>query len=247
MSSTATLLSDAAIALAGAGWRVFPVDAVYKRPRTKHGHLDATTDANQIFAWRYRFNSGGAIATPTGDGLLVVDIDPRNGGKVPTWAPATRTVRTRSGGLHLHYKIDEDIKSRAGLFGPGVDAKCAGGYVILPPSPGYEWEALPRPRAALLKDVITSYFAPDARERTGTGRLSPENWRRGIIHDQVVAWAAYFAGQLETDEEITRATWTIVERAREAGVRIDNARGHIDTAIRWVLAREGGKYVPTLD
>jgi hypothetical protein len=240
-------LTDAALALAEAGWPVFPVNADTKRPRTEHGHLDATTDHYKIKTWGNRFDVGGAIATPTGNGLLVIDVDPRNGGKVPHWAPRTRTVKTQSGGLHLHYKIDEDIKSRAGLFGPGVDSKGAGGYVLLPPSPGYEWADL-RPRATLLKSVVSAYFAPESRERTGVARLAPEKWYRGIIHDQVVAWAAYFAGEFNGDpEEVSRATWAMVEQAREAGTRIDNARGHIDSAIRWVLSREGAKDAPALD
>lgn len=236
-----------ALALAQAGWPVFPVNATTKRPRTEHGHLDATTDLAKIAGWADRFNDGGAIATPTGNGLLVVDIDPRNGGRIPHWAPPTRTVITQSGGRHLHYAIDEDIKSRAGLFGPGVDAKCSGGYVLLPPSPGYEWADL-RPRARLMKSVVEAYFSPDSRERTGVSRLAPDKWYRGIIHDQVVAWAAYFAGEFDGDrEQVAKHTWAMVDAAREAGVTIDNARGHIDSAIRWVLAREGSKDAPTLD
>jgi hypothetical protein len=187
--------------------------------------------------WAYQFDNGGAIATPTGNGLLVVDIDPRNGGSVPSWAPRTRTVKTQSGGLHLYYSIDEDIKSRAGLFGRGVDSKCAGGYVLLPPSPGYEWVDL-RPRASLLKTVVLSYAAPESRERTGVARRDPQLWERGMIHEQVVAWAAYFAGQLEDDTDVEEATWEMVHRAREAGTAIDNANNHIDGAIRWVLLRE---------
>jgi hypothetical protein len=33
----------------------------------------------------------------------------------------------------------------------------------------------------------------------------------------------------------------MVNAARRSGVSIDNARGHIDSAIRWVLAREAAK------
>lgn len=240
------LLSDAAVALAKGGWPVFPVDAVSKRPRNMHGHLDATTDVKKLRIWKNQFNYGGAIATPTGNGLLVVDVDPRNGGRVPTWAPRTRTVRTQSGGLHLHYKVDEDIKSRAGLFGRGVDSKSAGGYVLLPPSPGYEWLDL-SPRTVLTKAFLETKFVEASTSSGGAVRLAPEKWYRGIIHDQVVAWAAYFAGELEDDDEATRATWAMVEQARNAGVHIDNARGHIDSAIRWVLHREAAKDAPGLD
>lgn len=233
-------LTDAALQLVEAGWPVFPVSAETKRPRTIHGHLDATTDASLVRFWSWAFDEGGAIATPTGNGLLVIDVDPRNGGRPPHWLPPTLTARTQSGGLHFYYRIDEDIKSRAGLFGPGVDSKGRGGYVLMPPSPGYEW-AETRPIASLNSAIVLSYAVPESRERSGQARLAPDRWRRGIIHDQVLAWAAYFASQLDDEDDVAQATWDMVDRAREAGVRIDNARGHIDTAIQWVLQREGAK------
>lgn len=232
----------AAQGLAEAGWPVFPVDATTKRPKTEHGHLDATTDVGVIMTWRRLFEVNGAIATPTGNGLLVIDIDPRNGGEVPLWAPETLTVRTQSGGLHLHYSVDRDIKSRASLFGPGVDSKSAGGYVLVPPSPGYTWENI-QPRTKLTAEWLETKVAP--AERTGmhksARRLAPAEWRRGIIHDQVVAWAAYFATVLDDEGEVEQQTWAMVQQARAAGVPIDNARDHIGSAIRWVLERERSK------
>lgn len=236
---TTPTLSDQALALAQAGWRVFPVDAETKRPRNLHGHLDATTDPRKIKIWRNQFNHGGAIATPTGDGLLVIDVDPRNGGRIPAWCPPTRVVRTQHHGWHLHYKLEGgDIISKASLFGPGIDSKSAGGYVLIPPSPGYEWGDL-RPRTVLLKAVVESHIVPGVVNQDGsTARLAPEKWHRGIIHDQVLAWAAYFAGEMDTDDEVTQVVWAMVEQARRSGTRIDNARDHINTAIRWVLRRE---------
>lgn len=235
-------LSDAALDLAAAGWPVFPVDLASKRPRTKHGHLDATTDETQIRAWRDRFDLMGGIATPTGNGLLVIDIDPRNGGKVPNWLPPDRTpvVKTQSGGWHLYYDTDTPIKSKAGLFGPGVDSKCRGGYVLMPPTPGYEWADLGplTQRVRLPESFLREHMVDGSGDGQITPRLAPDKWRRGIIHDQAVAWAAYFAGQGLDDLEVEAATWGVIGQAQDAGVRIDNARGHIDTAIRWVLKRE---------
>lgn len=229
-------MTSEALALAEAGWPVFPVDATEKRPRVARGHLSATRDSSIIQDWARLFDRGGAIATPTGNGLLVVDIDPRNGGSRPTWTPDTLTVSTQSGGTHLYYKIDEDIRSRAGLFGPGVDSKCAGGYVLMPPSPGYTWTEL-RPRAVLSASELSARFA-DSYSVNGTSeRLGPESWRPGIIHDQVMAWAAYFAGQIAPDD-VPTAVWALVDQARDAGVPIDNQRDHIGSAIRWAVRRE---------
>jgi hypothetical protein len=235
-------MADSALQLASAGWRVFPVDAETKRPRTTHGHLDATKDPTQIVAWSRQFNRGGAIATPTGDGLLVVDVDPRNGGIVAPWlkdAP-TLVVRTQSGGYHFYFSVAEDIKSRAGMFGRGVDSKSAGGYVLVPPSPGYSW-LNQRPRAVLTDVYVRAKMAPEAVASEARPRKDPADWYRGIIHEQVVAWAAYFAATLDDPTDVVSATWGQVDRARAAGVEIDNARGHIDRAIRWVLHREDAK------
>jgi hypothetical protein len=229
-----------ALGLAGQGWQVFPVSAVEKRPRTPHGHLDATTDPRQIHAWSRLFDRGGAIATPTGNGLLVIDVDPRNGGSTPSWCPETLTVSTQSGGLHLYYKITpEDITSRASLFGPGVDSKCRGGYVLVPPSPGYTWTKI-KARAQLTTDDVRAHFDTSYASGESVARLAPEQWHRGVIHDQVMAWSAYFAGQLAPDD-VPTAVWALVDQARAAGVSIDNARNHIGSAIRWAVARESGK------
>jgi len=230
-------LTDAAIELARSGWPVFPVSADQKRPRTPHGHLDATKNGAQIKAWSALFDRGGGIATPTGNGLLVIDVDPRNGGTVPRWAPKTLTANTQSGGTHLYYKITpEDIRSRASLFGPGVDSKCGGGYVLVPPTPGYTW-ANTQARTTLLTTDVRAYFNQAYVSGETVARLAPEQWRRGIIHDQVMAWAAYFAGQLNPDD-VPTAVWALVDQARASGVGIDNSRDHIGSAIRWVLSRE---------
>jgi hypothetical protein len=230
-------LTEAAIELARAGWPVFPVSADQKRPRTPHGHLDATTQEYQIRKWTALFNQGGGIATPTGNGLLVIDVDPRNGGTVPRWAPETLTANTQSGGIHLYYKITpEDIRSRASLFGPGVDSKCGGGYVLVPPTPGYTW-ANTQARVTLTTDDVRTKFNQAYVSGESRARLAPEQWRRGIIHDQVMAWAAYFAGQLNPDD-VPTAVWALVDQARASGVRIDNSRNHIGTAISWAVRRE---------
>jgi hypothetical protein len=239
---TGESLSTMALKLASQGWPVFPVtldpsSPRNKRPKTEHGHLDATTDERTIRSWEQLFNHRGGIATPTGNGLLVIDIDPRNGGSRPAWCPDTLTAHTQSGGIHLYYKIlGEGVKSRAGLFGVGVDSKSSGGYVLVPPTPGYRWADV-RPKAVLYTEDVRERFVETYQPGNGGPRLAPEEWYKGIVHDQAVAWAAYFAGQLDADD-VPTAVWAMVDQARASGVPIDNARNHIGTAIRWVLDRE---------
>src|SRR5699024_8549698 len=69
-------LLDAARSLASAGVPVFPCVPREKRPLTRRGFHDATTDLDQVSAWWDRWPSAN-IAIPTGpaSGIEVVDID----------------------------------------------------------------------------------------------------------------------------------------------------------------------------
>ncbi|MGH9960308.1 MAG: bifunctional DNA primase/polymerase, partial [Pyrinomonadaceae bacterium] len=193
MPDSKLTIAEAAIDYARAGWKVLPVDARSKRPRTRHGVLDASDDPSQVLAW-WREWPDAAIATPTGNGLLVIDIDPRNGGFVQDWMPKTRAARTQSGGLHLHYRINDDIKSRANLFGPGIDSKCKGGYVLIPPSPGYAWRE--EPLATISRDYLENFVNFElfpSGTQGGAARKHPQDWHSGMIQDQVIAWASWLA------------------------------------------------------
>ncbi len=135
-------LTAAALELAASGLAVFPVGPD-KAPRTPRGFHDATTDPTVIQRWDW--NGGGGIGMAVPDGTVIIDVDPRNGGSDTMKAlreegltfPATRIVRTRSGGFHYYFTVPEDLVLRAHL-GEGIDVKRAGkGYVLVPPSPGY--------------------------------------------------------------------------------------------------------------
>jgi hypothetical protein len=139
---TETDLTGAALALAREGVPVFPV-GLDKTPRVAGGFQAATTNPEQIEAWKWE-----AIGAAVGEGQLIVDIDPRNGGDKAVEAfqgvgldlPETRTVATKSGGLHLYYWLKDDLAGRKfrKALAPGIDVKAPGkGYVVVPPSPGY--------------------------------------------------------------------------------------------------------------
>jgi Bifunctional DNA primase/polymerase, N-terminal len=88
---------EAALVYATRGWPVLPLHSVHngectcgaancqspgKHPRTANGIKDATTDLEQIKQWwTYWPEANIGIATGAASGLLVVDVDPRNGGK----------------------------------------------------------------------------------------------------------------------------------------------------------------------
>ena len=86
-------------------------------------------------------------------GLVVLDIDPRNGGnikKLPGNLPLTPTVATGGGGQHYYLRHPGDsVKNAGGLAGyAGVDFKADGGCVVAPPSNHssgrqYSWDYRP--------------------------------------------------------------------------------------------------------
>jgi hypothetical protein len=103
---------------------------------TCHGFHAATTDPARL-ARMLRKVPGGllAIRTGTASGLVVVDIDPRNGGRIDRELMApTATVATGGGGWHLYYRHPGHRLLPALPGRAGVDVKADGGYVVAPPS-----------------------------------------------------------------------------------------------------------------
>lgn len=137
---------SAALAYAHRGWRVFPVRN--KRPLVKDWPNQASLDPYQIAHWWQQYpDADVAIATGPGSNLLVVDIDVKNGVNgleswndlLPEEGVHTAHVRTASGGHHVYFSTDKEYHNSAGALGPGLDVRCWHGFVVAPPSEGYEW------------------------------------------------------------------------------------------------------------
>ena len=78
-----TLLRSA-LELAAQGWAVFPCKwrgDNAKAPLTTNGHHDASHDPDQVTAWWRRWPQA-LIGAPVPESLLVIDVDPRNGGSL---------------------------------------------------------------------------------------------------------------------------------------------------------------------
>lgn len=162
IDTAAPRLRDAALAYAAWGWPVFPLRAGEKRPATRRGFKDATTDMERIGAWWSRYPDHN-IGLPTGLVFDVIDIDVPAG--VPSWmrmlddgdVPDVHgQVATASGGMHLYIPATGD-GNRAGLL-PGVDYRGAGGYVVAPPSrlgsPVRAWSWMTSPSPVITTDAL---------------------------------------------------------------------------------------------
>lgn len=140
----------AAMAYAAEGLPVFPLTPGTKLPFPKsHGFLDASTDADVVRTWwseQPEANIG--IATGRISNLFVLDVDmgPGKVGKkslrklVAKYGdlPATRTIRTPSGGLHYLFSLPEDLgiefRSSGSVLAQDVDVRADGGYIAAWPS-----------------------------------------------------------------------------------------------------------------
>ena len=162
-----TDLAAAAVLLAQRGYRVFPVGPD-KAPRTARGHLDGSSVPETVRKWQWE---GGGIGLVIPERTFVLDVDPRNGGDATLEAavgylghlPATRTVKTQSGGRHFYFVLPDGRELRSSL-GPGIDIKKPGrGYVLVPPSPGYSFlrGGDPAPAPEWLLEELTQERRPE--------------------------------------------------------------------------------------
>ena len=138
----------AALSYAQRGWSVLPLHSRQKTPFGKlvpHGLHNSTTDPDEIKAWWTKgpFANVG-IRTGKVSGIVVLDIDPRNGGSDSFQKlqdqigkfPETVTATTGGGGQHLLFLYPgTSIPCKPlGKDWPGLDIKGDGGYIVAPPS-----------------------------------------------------------------------------------------------------------------
>src|SRR5271166_6427978 len=132
-----------ALTYAARGWPVFPCQAGQKIPATAHGHLDATTDPEQITGWfsrNPRWNLAIATGAPGPDVLDIDDHGPAGNGyaafatlsKAGLIDGAAAYVRTPSGGLHAYFRGSDQRNGH--LSAHHLDFRSRGGYVLAPPS-----------------------------------------------------------------------------------------------------------------
>jgi Bifunctional DNA primase/polymerase, N-terminal/Primase C terminal 1 (PriCT-1) len=147
-------LVNAAVAYAARGWRTMPVHGIVagcctcgsprcehpgKHPRLKNWPTQATTDMDIIRRW-WTWWPAANVGIVTGQGLLVVDVDPRHGGdeslaalEAAHGALDTPRALTGGGGSHHFLRVERPVQNATGIR-PGLDIRGENGFVVAPPS-----------------------------------------------------------------------------------------------------------------
>lgn len=217
-------LYDAASKYANLGLAVFPLYPKSKRPATKHGCKDATTDGAQIKAWwqeNPNYNIGIATGRVSG-GLFVIDLDiDENKGidgyhSLNDWCrkygefPDTWTSITGRGGYHLFFKSKDEIQNRTGVI-EGVDIRGDGGYVVAPPSmhengKEYEWEYDPEDiQLAGCTDTI-KFFLNIGKSDTHSTFHAPDRIPSGERNATLFKFACMMQAKGASDQAVYAAT-----------------------------------------
>lgn len=126
---------NSALNYAKDNFKVFPLKVNSKSGQVcKSWKEEATTDVNQIYQWFS--NTDYNVGVRTGDGLVVIDVDNKNGKngfdsmkQYLKGFPLTRIVKTPNNGWHIYYYVDRPIPCRVGIY-ESVDIRGMGGYVV---------------------------------------------------------------------------------------------------------------------
>lgn len=195
------------LALAKLGWRLHPLLSKNKIPLLDGWVKLATSDVDKLDKWEMLYpGCNWGVATGSGSGVIVVDVDAKNGG-IETWQklisdhgdPGTCEVRTGGGGYHFYFSTTKRIRNSTGAIGKGIDVRGEHGQAVIPPSihsngTAYSWvvapwHKVPVPLPDWLELLIFSASSSSniEGEFTDVGAvLTPGNRNQSIYHQALI-------------------------------------------------------------
>ena len=158
-----------------------------KHPLTKTGLKEASIDLAVIENWWANWPEANiGIATGAISGLIVLDVDLKNGGlaTVMTLPQIAATLVANTGGGGLHYLFThpgQNLRNTAGKLGAGIDTRGDGGYIVAAPSRHisgdyYEWATDTGQDLADCPDwLLQMWQAPSVNHTNGAGPAVAQN------------------------------------------------------------------------
>ena len=233
-------LVELALLYAALGWRVLPVhpptnihgelrcgcgtrgcNAAGKHPCLKEWNRRATSEPSQIADLWEKWNDANiGILTGRVSGIVVLDVDPRNGGadslslllQKHGALPRTVTAASGGGGTHYYFRYPEaHIGKVSNAFGedyPGIDILGDGGLVIAPPSlhasgQHYSWTEGSSPtdvEPAELPTWVLKRLPKRSKKRhrnghkTGRSTTVPPRFREGRRNNTLISLSGAVSG-----------------------------------------------------
>ncbi len=141
---TTSTIEKAALDYLGRGWSVIPVRPRAKRPAVPWKAYQGKYVSEETLHDWFRRSPDYNVAIVTGalSGLVVLDVDPRHGGKESleelerenSTLPKTVESITGGGGRHLYFSHPGgEVHNRTNIE-PGIDLRGDGGCIVAPPS-----------------------------------------------------------------------------------------------------------------
>ncbi|MEJ2257158.1 MAG: bifunctional DNA primase/polymerase [Woeseiaceae bacterium] len=137
-------IEQAALDYLGRGWSVIPVREKAKRPAVPwKAYQEEYVSENTLHEWFQRSPEYNvAIVTGALSGLVVLDVDPRHGGKDSLRdlekkhgkLPESMESITGGGGRHVYFGHTGGAIGNRVNIEPGIDLRGDGGCIVAPPS-----------------------------------------------------------------------------------------------------------------
>lgn len=243
---SATLI--AALDYASRGLPVLPIKTGQKQPASQHGVKDATCLAPRIEQWWAKMpDCGVGIAGGGPARLVVIDVDGDDGrvslasleqqiGKLPV----TATAKTPRGGEHRYFSFPargdiSRVRNSVGKLGKKIDIRAGGGYVVAPPTRGYEWiidaaiAELPDAWATRLVDQDNSRYSNAALTKAIEAvRNAGEGQRNDTLNKEAFGLGQLIAGGALSEHVVREA---LVGAACAAGLSESEARATFNSGL----------------
>ena len=245
---------DAAVKLAERGWHPFPVKGKQPLVHWRDYNLGDLDDEGRD-PWQWATGIGVDCQR---SGLAVIDVDDWDGYTEACEQhgdlPPTLSAETPSGGGHLIFT--GDLKSTVSKVAPGVDTRGRGGYIVVPPSPGYSWVNR-QPPSDLPAAWAEAADPPQPERPAPVGSVSGEandRWGQRILDGEIARVATAVEGTRQTtlfesacnifeavkgghlDEQVART------HLESVGQRIGLTRGEVASALDSAWTRTGPRH-----